>query len=112
MQLQQIKRMGSMSSLLEMIPGGNKLASQVDPEQAEKEMKRVEAIINSMTLQERRNPAILNGNRRRRIADGSGTTVTDVNRLMKQFMEMKKMMQKVSKLGVRSLFSRMPNPFG
>jgi signal recognition particle subunit SRP54 len=111
LQLQQIKRMGSMSSLLEMIPGGKKLASQVDAEQAEKEMKRVEAIINSMTLQERRNPAILNGNRRRRIAGGSGTTVTDVNRLMKQFMEMKKMMQKVSKLGVGSLFSRMPNPF-
>jgi signal recognition particle subunit SRP54 len=111
LQLQQIKRMGSMSSLLEMIPGGKKLTSQVDPEQAEKEMKRVEAIINSMTLQERRNPAILNGNRRRRIADGSGTTVTDVNRLMKQFLEMKKMMQKVSKLGVGSLFGRMPNPF-
>jgi signal recognition particle subunit SRP54 len=111
LQLQQIKRMGSMSSLLEMIPGGKKLASQVDAEKAEKEMKRVEAIINSMTLQERRNPAILNGNRRRRIADGSGTTVTDVNRLMKQFMEMKKMMQKVSKLGVSSVFSRMPNPF-
>ena len=111
LQLQQIKRMGSMSSLLEMIPGGKKLASQVDAQQAENEIKRVEAIINSMTLQERRNPAILNGNRRRRIADGSGTTVTDVNRLMKQFMEMKKMMQRVSKLGVRSLFSRMPNPF-
>jgi signal recognition particle subunit SRP54 len=111
LQLQQIKRMGSMSSLLEMIPGGKKLASQVDAEKAEKEMKRVEAIINSMTLQERRNPAILNGNRRRRIADGSGTSVTDVNRLMKQFMEMKKMMQKVSKLGVSSVFSRMPNPF-
>jgi len=111
LQLQQIKRMGSMSSLLEMIPGGKKLASQVDAQQAENEIKRVDAIINSMTLQERRNPAILNGNRRRRIADGSGTTVTDVNRLMKQFMEMKKMMQRVSKLGVRSLFSRMPNPF-
>jgi signal recognition particle subunit SRP54 len=111
LQLQQIKRMGSMSSLLEMIPGGKKLASQVDAQQAENEIKRVEAIISSMTLQERRNPAILNGNRRRRIADGSGTTVTDVNRLMKQFMEMKKMMQRVSKLGVRSLFSRMPNPF-
>jgi signal recognition particle subunit SRP54 len=111
LQLQQIKRMGSMSSLLEMIPGGKKLASQVDTEQAEKEMKRVEAIINSMTLQERRNPAILNGNRRRRIANGSGTTVTDVNRLMKQFMEMKKMMQRVGKLGAKSLFGRMPNPF-
>ena len=111
LQLQQIKKMGSVGSLLELIPGGKKLASQVDADKAEKEMKRVEAIINSMTLEERRNPAILNGRRRQRIAHGSGTTVTDVNRLMKQFMEMKKMMQRVSKLGVRSLFNRMPNPF-
>ena len=111
LQLQQIKKMGSVGSLLELIPGGNKLASQVDADKAEQEMKRVEAIINSMTLEERRNPAILNGRRRQRIAQGSGTTVTDVNRLMKQFMEMKKMMQRVSKMGVRSLFSRMPNPF-
>jgi len=111
LQLQQIKRMGSMGSLLEMIPGGKKLASQVDADKAEQELKRVEAIINSMTIQERRNPALLNGSRRRRIAQGSGTTVTDVNRLMKQFMEMKKMMQRVSKGGMRSLLSRMPNPF-
>ena len=111
LQLQQIKRMGSVGSLLEMIPGGKKLASQVDADKAENELKRVEAIINSMTLEERRNPALLNGSRRRRIAQGSGTTVTDVNRLMKQFLEMKKMMQRVSKLGVRSLLSRMPNPF-
>ena len=111
LQLQQIKRMGPVSGLLEMIPGGKKLASQVDSEKAEKELKRVEAIINSMTLHERRNPAILNGSRRRRIAQGSGTTVTDINRLMKQFLEMKKMMQRVSKGGMRSLLSRMPNPF-
>jgi signal recognition particle subunit SRP54 len=111
LQLQQIKKMGSVGNLLELIPGGKKFASQVDAEKAEQEMKRVEAIINSMTLEERRNPAILNGGRRRRIAQGSGTTVTDVNRLMKQFMEMKKMMQRVSKLGMRSLFGRMPNPF-
>ncbi len=111
LQLQQIKRMGSMGSLLEMIPGGKKLASQVDAEKAEQELKRVDAIINSMTRQERRNPALLNGSRRRRIAQGSGTTVTDINRLMKQFMEMKKMMQKVSKGGMRSLLSRMPHPF-
>jgi signal recognition particle subunit SRP54 len=110
-QLQQIKRMGPVGGLLEMIPGGKKLASQVDADKAEKELKRVEAIINSMTIQERRNPAILNGSRRRRIAEGSGTTVTDINRLMKQFLEMKKMMQRVSKLGVKSLLSRMPNPF-
>jgi signal recognition particle subunit SRP54 len=111
LQLQQIKKMGSVGSLLELIPGAKKIASQVDTEKAEQEMKRVEAIINSMTLEERRNPAVLNGRRRLRIAHGSGTTVTDVNRLMKQFMEMKKMMQRVSKMGVRSLFSRMPNPF-
>jgi signal recognition particle subunit SRP54 len=111
LQLQQIKRMGPVGNLLEMIPGGKKLATQVDTEKAEQELKRVEAIINSMTLQERRNPAILNGSRRRRIAQGSGTTVTDINRLMKQFLEMKKMMQRVSKGGMRSLLSRMPNPF-
>ena len=110
-QLQQIKKMGSMGSLLELIPGGKKLASQVDADKAEKELKRVEAIINSMTLQERRSPAILNGSRRRRIAQGSGTSVSDVNRLMKQFLEMKKMMQRVSKGGMKSLFSRMPNAF-
>jgi signal recognition particle subunit SRP54 len=110
-QLQQIKRMGSMSSILEMIPGAKKLASQVDTEQAEKDLRRIEAIISSMTVQERREPAILNGSRRRRIAQGSGTTVADVNRLMKQFMEMKKMMQRVSKFGMRSLLNRMPNPF-
>jgi signal recognition particle subunit SRP54 len=111
LQLQQIKRMGPVGNLLEMIPGGKKLANQVDSDKAEKELKRVEAIINSMTLQERRNPAVLNGSRRRRIAQGSGTTVTDVNRLMKQFLEMKKMMQRVSKGGMRSLLNRMPNPF-
>jgi signal recognition particle subunit SRP54 len=111
MQLQQIKKMGSMTSLLEMIPGGKKLASQVDSDKAEKELKHVEAIINSMTIQERRNPAILIASRRKRIAGGSGTTVTDINRLMKQFLEMKKMMQRVSKGGMRSLLSRMPSPF-
>ena len=111
LQLQQIKRMGPVGGLLEMIPGGKKLASQVDADKAEKELKRVEAIINSMTIQERRNPALLNGGRRRRIAQGSGTTVNDVNRLMKQFLEMKKMMSRVSKGGVKSLLSRMHNPF-
>jgi signal recognition particle subunit SRP54 len=110
-QLQQIKKMGSMGSLLELIPGGKKLASQVDADKAERELQRVEAIINSMTLQERRSPAILNGSRRRRIAQGSGTSVADVNRLMKQFLEMKKMMQRVSKGGMKALFGRMANPF-
>jgi signal recognition particle subunit SRP54 len=64
-----------------------------------------------MTYEERRNPAILNGSRRRRIAQGSGTTVTDVNRLIKQFLEMKKMMQRMNKGGMRGLFNRMSIPF-
>ncbi len=64
-----------------------------------------------MTIQERRNPALLNGSRRRRIAQGSGTTVTDINRLMKQFLEMKKMMQRVSKGGIRSLLEPNAQPF-
>jgi len=110
-QLRQIKKMGSLGELLDLIPGARKLTQKADLGQAEKELKRVDAIINSMTLAERKNPAILNGSRRRRIAQGSGTTVTDVNRLIKQFLEMKKMMQRFSKFGARNLFSRMPNLF-
>jgi signal recognition particle subunit SRP54 len=110
-QLKQIKKMGSIGELLEMVPGARKLSQQVDVGVAEKELKRVDAIINSMTLEERRNPALLNGSRRKRIAKGSGTTVTDVNRLMKQFLEMKKMMQRMSRGSMRGLFNRMPMPF-
>jgi signal recognition particle subunit SRP54 len=110
-QLKQIKKIGSIGDLLEMVPGARKLGQQVDFGQAEKELNRVDAIINSMTLEERRNPAILNGSRRKRIAQGSGTTVTDVNRLMKQFLEMKKMMQRMSRGGMRGRFNRMPMPF-
>ena len=112
-QMQAIKKMGSIGSLLDMVPGGRKLTQQVDMSQAEKEIKRVEAIINSMTIKERRNPALLNGSRRRRIADGSGTSVTDVNRLMKQYMEMRKMMQRMKKAGGkrRGLLNRLSTPF-
>jgi signal recognition particle subunit SRP54 len=110
-QLQQIKKMGSIGELLDLVPGARKLTQKTDLSQAEKELKRVEAIINSMTMQERRNPAILNGSRRRRIAQGSGTTVTDINRLIKQFLEMKKVVQRFNKLGARALFNRAPNPF-
>ena len=98
-QMQAVKKMGSIGGLLDMVPGGHKLGQGVDIVQAEKGLKQVEAIINSMTLKERRKPALLNGSRRRRIADGSGTTVADINRLMKQFMEMKKMMQRMKKSG-------------
>ena len=112
-QMQAIKKMGSIGSLLDMVPGGRKLGQQVDMSHAETEIKRIEAIINSMTLKERRSPALLNGSRRRRIAQGSGTTVTDVNRLMKQFMEMRKMMQRMKKSGGkrRGMLSRLSMPF-
>jgi len=110
-QLQTLKKVGSLGDLMELIPGGKKLTHQVNLNQAENELKRVEAIINSMTLGERRNPAILNGSRRRRIAQGSGTTVTEVNRLIKQFLEMKKMMQKMNQLRGRGFLNRMPNIF-
>ncbi|MFQ5681882.1 MAG: signal recognition particle protein [Candidatus Binatia bacterium] len=110
-QLRQIKKMGSIGDLLELIPGARKLTGKANFGQADNELKRVEAIINSMTIKERRNPTILNGSRRRRISRGSGTTVTDINRLIKQFTEIKKMMQRVNKMGGRGPFNRMPNFF-
>jgi signal recognition particle subunit SRP54 len=96
-QIKTIKKMGSLSSLLGMIPGvGNQLKNaQID----DKALVRVEAIINSMTKDERKSPKILNGNRRKRIAKGSGTSIQDVNRLIKQFGEMQKMMGQISKKG-------------
>lgn len=96
-QIKTIKKMGSLSSLLGMIPGvGNQLKNaQID----DKALVRVEAIINSMTIEERKSPKILNGNRRKRIAKGSGNSIQDVNRLIKQFGEMQKMMSQMSKKG-------------
>lgn len=95
-QIKLIKKMGSLSGLLSMIPGlGNQLKNvNVD----EKAFVRIEAIINSMTFDERRNPKILNGNRRKRISRGSGTTIQDVNRLIKQFGEMQTMMRRMSNM--------------
>jgi signal recognition particle subunit SRP54 len=102
-QLQQIKKMGSVASLMSMIPGmGNSLTSQ-QMEYSEKEMKKTEAIINSMTIEERRKPKILDGSRRLRIAKGSGTQVQDVNRLIKNFESMQKMMKKMMKPGSRAM---------
>ena len=89
--------MGSLSSLLGMIPG---VSSQLKNAQIDdKALVRVEAIINSMTKEERTSPKILNGNRRKRIARGSGTSIQDVNRLIKQFSEMQRMMSTFSKKG-------------
>ncbi len=95
-QIQEIKKMGSLQNLVSMIPGMNKLipANEIN----EKDLKRVEAIICSMTKEERRHPDIINGSRRARIARGSGTTVQEVNALLKQFNEMKKMMKSFNKM--------------
>lgn len=106
-QLKQMKKLGSMSSLLKFVPGAGKMLKGVDMNQAEGEMKKKEAIINSMTIKERKNPKLLNGSRRSRIAKGSGTSVADINRFMKEFEQMKKMMKKLSKGGtMESLMSK------
>lgn len=90
-QIQQIKKMGPLESLIRMIPGVGRQLQGVEVD--ERNFVRVEAIINSMTREERRNPNLLNGSRRKRIANGSGTRVQDVNQLMNQFAQMKKMMK-------------------
>ena len=97
-QIKVIKKMGSLSSLLGMIPGLNSQMrnAQID----DKAFVKVEAIINSMTFEERHKPKVLNGNRRKRIARGSGTSVQDVNRLIKQFNDMQKMMSQLTKKGI------------
>ena len=95
--------MGSMGDLLNMIPGMKKLTKGMDMADAETELKQIEAIINSMTNEERRNHPILNGSRRKRIAAGSGTTVADVNRFLKQFQQTKKMMKQMSKFAGRGM---------
>ncbi|ACF43743.1 signal recognition particle protein [Pelodictyon phaeoclathratiforme] len=95
-QLQQLKKMGSIQGLIEMVPGLNKMVPKQDLENLD--FKPIEAMINSMTKQEKMTPDIINGSRRQRIARGSGTKVQEVNLLLKQFGEMKKMMRSVSKL--------------
>jgi signal recognition particle subunit SRP54 len=103
-QLQTIKKMGNLESLFKMIPGVGKAMKQVGNMQVpDKELKKIEAIINSMTPRERRDHRILNGSRRLRIARGSGTTVQDVNQLVKRFTEAQKMMKKMQKLGPKGL---------
>ncbi|HOE35090.1 MAG TPA: signal recognition particle protein [Anaerolineaceae bacterium] len=107
-QLRQIKKMGSLSSLLEMMPGQfGVVAKNVDHQDAEKQLKTVEAIINSMTVAERRNPKILNASRRRRIAAGCGKDVQDVNRLMKQFRDIQTLMKQFQKSGGRGNINRL-----
>jgi len=95
-QLQEIKKMGPISQLLEMIPGLGNLATQAPPEVTDKEMLRIEAIIGSMTGTERERPKIINASRKRRIAQGSGTSVQDVNSLLRQFRQMQRMMKQLT----------------
>jgi signal recognition particle subunit SRP54 len=105
-QLATIKKMGSIRDLLGMIPGMDKQLKGVNID--EKGFNKVEAIIHSMTKEERNNPKVINGSRRKRIANGSGTTIQDVNRLLKQFDDMGKMMKNFARGGK----SRMMKNFG
>ncbi|MBK7448950.1 MAG: signal recognition particle protein [Anaerolineales bacterium] len=103
-QMNQMKKMGPLSQIMEMLPGQmGQAARNVDPTLVEKSFKQSEAIINSMTFKERRNPDILNASRRRRIAAGAGMDVQDVNRLIKQFRETQKMMKMIQKTGGKGL---------
>jgi signal recognition particle subunit SRP54 len=98
-QLRQLRKMGPLGDLLGMVPGGGKLLKQtnVSDEEMERAMKRTEAIILSMTPEERRKPKILNGSRKRRIARGSGTTVTEVNQLLRQYRQMQKLFKQLGR---------------
>jgi len=100
-QMQQVRSMGPLEDLLGMIPGLNKQLKGVKPDFDEKEIVHVEAIIKSMTPEERRNPTMINGSRKKRIARGSGTKVQEVNRLLKQFEESRKLMKQFADMGNR-----------
>ena len=122
-QLRQLRKMGGMSGMMSILPGVGKIKKQISEANIDdKVIKRQEAIISSMTKAERKNPKVLNGSRRRRIALGSGTTVQDVNKLLKQHQDMATMMKKVQKLGKKGFMRQglaglLPgggggNPFG
>ena len=106
-QLRQVKKMGSFSSLLKMVPG---MANIKDLKVDDKEFTRIEAIICSMTDKERKNPRLLNGQRRLRIAKGSGTTVTEINRFMKSFEVTQKMMRQMKdRKSIKKMMGQMKN---
>jgi signal recognition particle subunit SRP54 len=95
-QMEQMKKLGPLDQLLDMLPGANKMKGMKDIKVDDKQMNRVVAIVHSMTKEERRKPELLNFSRRKRLAAGSGTTVTEVNRFIKQFEDMRKMMKQLS----------------
>jgi len=108
-QLKQVRKMGPIGQLLDMMPGGmGQMANAIDPHDAENQFKKTEAILSSMTVEERQRPKILNANRRRRIAGGSGTQVRDVNQLIKQYREAHNLMKRMKKSGMRGV----PGLFG
>lgn len=94
-QLQQIKKMGPLNKVMEMIPGMGDITKSIPQEELDSRLKQTQAIISSMTLKERRNPKLLNSSRKKRVARGSGTTVQDINQLLTQFKQMRKMMQQL-----------------
>ena len=98
-QLRQVRKMGPLGQIMGMIPGFSQAAKVKDVEVDERRVDRIEAIISSMTMPERNRPDIINGSRRRRIAQGSGTTVQEVNQLLAQFKQMQKLMKRMGKGG-------------
>jgi len=114
-QMQQVRKIGPLSQLMDMIPGFNKLSKEMEPDVTDQQMKRIEAIINSMTREERRHPDMINANRKRRIARGSGTEVQDINELLSQFKQIKRMMKQMADSGKqrKGRFPGFPGmPFG
>ena len=111
-QLKQVNKLGSLNQILEMLPGGQRLKDMAGGGIPEKEMTRTAAIIDSMTLRERQDHTLLNGSRKKRIAKGSGTTVQDVNRLIKQYLEARKMMKLLTGPGARQRLGRFGQAFG
>ena len=97
-QLRAMKKLGSLESIVKMLPGGGEALKQMDITKQEKEFKRMEGMVCAMTLKERRNPVILNASRRRRIATGSGVTVTELNTMLNKFFQMQQMMKKMGKM--------------
>jgi len=108
-QIQQLKKMGPIEQILEMIPFGGKSLKGLKID--DKQFVKIEALINSMTKEERENPRIINGNRKKRIAKGSGTNIEDVNRLLKQFFQMQKMLKNLSRFGLKK-FGKIQTLFG
>ncbi|WP_374601724.1 signal recognition particle protein [Arenimonas sp.] len=111
-QLEQMQNMGGLSSLMDKLPGMGQLPDHVKNQVTGKEVPRMVAIINSMTKKERRNPGLLNGSRRARVARGSGTTPAEVNKVLKQYQQMEKMMSKLSQGGMKGLMRGMKGMMG